>query len=76
MAKGEPLSNISETHPRRVLHDFYFPNAEFPELNLLPPSADRWWERLGKQLLLNSAALLTIFFNEKPKKPAGRQLPK
>jgi hypothetical protein len=48
MHAGESLYNISETHPRRHIHEFYFPDAEFPDLStFLPPRAERWWERLG-----------------------------
>ena len=69
------MLNISESHPLREKHNFYFPDVEFPELNYLPPSEERWWEHLGKQLLLKFGCL-AYHFNEKPKKPAGSALPK
>lgn len=50
MARDEDLSRISRSHPDRRLHGYYNKDASFPDdiSDLLPPPADRWWERLGK----------------------------
>ena len=46
----EDLGNINRSHPERFRHSLYNASAEFPLdiSDLLPPSADRWWEGLGK----------------------------
>ena len=48
--RDEDLGRISRSHSDREQHAFYNAKAEFPLdiSDLLPPSADRWWERLGK----------------------------
>ena len=48
--RKEDLGRISRTHPDLHQHQDYNPDAEFPSdlSELLPPSAERWWECLGK----------------------------
>jgi hypothetical protein len=48
--RDEDLSRINGSHPDRQQHEFYDASADFPPdiSDLLPPSAERWWERLGK----------------------------
>lgn len=47
---GEDLRRINLLHPRLKSHIYYDPGATFPQdiSNMLLPSADRWWERLGE----------------------------
>jgi hypothetical protein len=54
LERDEDLRRITRSHPDQREHEFYDANAEFPPdiSNLLPPSADRWWEHLGKPQLL------------------------
>ena len=50
LERDEDLGSITRQHPDQDLHTFYDANAKFPDdlSNLLPSSADRWWERLGE----------------------------
>jgi hypothetical protein len=50
LAENEDLGMINRLHPKRRSHYFYVPEAIFPTniSHLLPPTADRWWVRLGK----------------------------
>jgi len=46
----EDLCNINQYHPDRQYHEFYKAEANFPkDISDLLPSADHWWEGLGKQ---------------------------
>jgi hypothetical protein len=65
--KGEDLGRINRSHPDLEMHAFYDSNTVFPPdiSDLLPPSADRWWERLGKlNVLIFSYCPLTIFLKK------------
>ncbi|KAN0121379.1 hypothetical protein V8E52_003275 [Russula decolorans] len=46
--RDEDLGRITRFHPGRWEHEFYDDSAEFPAdlSDLLPPSADCWWEPL------------------------------
>jgi hypothetical protein len=48
--QNEDLGTINRSHPDRDEHTYYNSYWVFPSdiSNLLPPSADPWWERLGK----------------------------
>jgi len=48
--RNEDLGTIDRSHPDRHSHKHYKCDATFPDdiLDLLPPHADRWWEKLGK----------------------------
>jgi hypothetical protein len=48
--RDEDLGRVTRSHPDREEHEFYEAGAFFPLHNSdsLPPSADRWWEHLGK----------------------------
>jgi hypothetical protein len=50
LAKGADFAEIGRDYPKRRKHQFYDPQATFPEdiTDLLPPQEERWWERLGK----------------------------
>lgn len=64
-ARKEDLGRISRTHPDLEQHEFYNADAVFPEdlSNLLPPSAERWWEKLGKQPSLRFTYFPTYTFS-------------
>jgi hypothetical protein len=49
LTKGTDFSEIRRDHPKVSKHSYYTPH-EFPDdiSNLLPPSAEHWWESLGK----------------------------
>ena len=46
----EDLGRINGSHPDRHEHTDYDPEVAFPSdlLEFLPPSAERWWEDVGK----------------------------
>jgi hypothetical protein len=48
--RNEDLGTIDRSHPDRHSHKRYKRDATFPDdiSDLLPPHADRWWEKLGK----------------------------
>lgn len=52
--RNENLGNINRSHPDLIQHELYDPDVEFPHdlSDLLPPTADRWWDHLGKLELL------------------------
>jgi len=47
------LGTINRTYPDRHKHAYYKDSAVFPNdiSDLLPPSADRWWEHLGTPII-------------------------
>ena len=50
LTQNEDFARISRSYPDLDEHQDYDPEADFPQdlSGLLPPSADRWWEHLGK----------------------------
>jgi hypothetical protein len=49
LRRDEDLAMINRSHPEQKTHVFYKAEAEFPEdISDLLPSADHWWEDLGK----------------------------
>jgi hypothetical protein len=50
LERDEDLGRINQSHPDREEHDYFNPNTVFAAdiSDLLPPSADRWWESLGE----------------------------
>jgi hypothetical protein len=77
MFENEALHMISREHPLREQHEYYVPGADFPDdiSDLLPPSADRWLEHLGRPQLVKLGIHYLPFLNEKPKLPAESSLP-
>jgi len=50
LERDEDLARINRLHPDHREHKYYGADAKFPAdiSDLLLPSADRWWEILGK----------------------------
>ena len=51
--RDEDLGTINRTYPDQGKHIYYKAGAVFPDdiSDLLPPSADRWWEHLGTPII-------------------------
>jgi hypothetical protein len=50
LTRDEDLGRINRSHPDQWEHQYFISNHEFPAdiSDLLPPSADWWWESLGE----------------------------
>ncbi|KAN0111964.1 hypothetical protein V8E52_007982 [Russula decolorans] len=50
LEQDEDLGRINRSHPDREEHNYFNPNTVFAAdiSDLLPPSADRWWESLAE----------------------------
>jgi hypothetical protein len=79
------FTEISRNNPSIRKHVYYKPGVEFPSQisDLLPPSEDRWWERLGESALTdlsfshNPCAASKYYLTKEPaaEEPAAEEPP-